>query len=75
MCEPTHLHLQLREWRERKMKEIFYIDPNDSEVQRMKEKRKLDIAAATDESTSHGNDDRQSGELSSQQINDRGDGR
>ena len=50
------------------MKEIFYIDPNDSEVQRMKEKRKQDVAAAaTDQRTSLSNGDRQTGELSSQQ--------
>lgn len=50
------------------MKEIFYIDPNDSEVQRMKEKRKQDsIAVATDERTLHSNSDRQTSEPSSQQ--------
>ena len=48
------------------MKEIFYIDPNDSEVQRMKEKRKQDITAATaDERTSHSNGE--TGELRSHQ--------
>ena len=38
---------QLREWKERMTKEIFYIDPNDNEVQRMRERRQ-EVAAVTE---------------------------
>ena len=53
------------------MKEIFFIDPNNSEVQRMREKREL--AAADNQRTS--GDGRQTIELSSQQPNEVNDSR
>ena len=39
--------MQLREWKERTIKGIFYIDPKDSEVLRMKREKKQVTAAAT----------------------------
>ena len=40
--------MQLREWKEGMIKRIFYIDPNDSEVQRMKKEKKQETAATAE---------------------------